>query len=161
MYYLSNTNVNYSYMVIYYLSKGMLRGAAKGHSSTRDCIEEVLEVLQEDAVGALTEQAEFSVSDLIVGRSVRSLPSKDAQDLYMLLGTCVEDALIPSQFMLVLWDSAQPAGCSKSKLRLSVRKLLAMLVLNNLVQESAAGSYTMHDVSFLVYYASYLNICSL
>lgn len=132
---------------------GMIRGAAKGHSSTQDCIEEVLTVLQDDKAGALTDEVEFSVSDLVVGRSVRSLPNKDAQGLFMLLGTCAEDALIPRDFVLVLWDSAQPAGSSKSELRMKssvklrkTRQILAALVMNNLLHEHDVN-YTMHDVS--------------
>ena len=43
-----------------------------------------------DKAGALTDEAEYSVSDLVVGRSVRCLPTEAARELFQWLGTCPE-----------------------------------------------------------------------
>lgn len=102
-------------------------------------------MLQDDKAGALYDQ---SFTDLVVGRSVRSLPNEDARDLFAIFGAVPEDSLIPFGFVLVLWESIQPAaGTPKSSswLKSSARKLVAVLVLNNLLHETAA-SYMMHDI---------------
>ena len=77
------------------------------------------------------------MSDLVVGRSVRCLPSDNARDLFAMLGACPEDASVCSGFITILWGLK--VGESKSKLRVKSisRKLVAMLVHNNLVQQNA------------------------
>jgi hypothetical protein len=127
------------------VAAGMIR-ANKNDSSAKDSIADVLMMLQDDKAGALTEEAEFSVSELIVGRSVRCLPNQDARDLFAYLGACPEDASIPSSFIVFLWEAKQVSS-TKSKLRLksTAKRLTRTLVLNNLLHENAS-SYTIHDI---------------
>jgi hypothetical protein len=118
--------------------------ANREDSTAQDSFQDVLALLQDDF--AWTEEADFSVSDLVVGRSVQSLPTTDARDLFVILGTCPEDASVPSAFVALLWESRQ-AGTNKSSIRLksAAKKLTAMLVRANLLHHNA-GVYVMHDI---------------
>ena len=128
---------------------GMIRANARA-SNAQDAIREVLMILEDDKAGAMTEEAEFSVSDLVVGRSVRSLPSEDCQTLFFYLGACPEDASIPLDFIVVLWEARQPDS-SKSRLRLksAAKKLVGLLTINNLLHKSS-HSFSMHDIGELM-----------
>jgi hypothetical protein len=88
----------------------------------------------------MTGEAEFSISDLVVGRSVRCLPSEEARKLFARLGSCAEDAAIPFSFIVLLWGSQGTV-----RIKSAAKKLVSVLVLNNLLHRNA-GFYTQHDI---------------
>lgn len=94
----------------------------------------------------LAEEAEFAIADLVVGRSVRSLPNEEAQDLFVSLGACPEDVSIPLEYIVFVFETIQ-ADSSKSQIRLksATSKLVKLFVLNNLLQKSSS-SFSMHDI---------------
>lgn len=130
---------------------GMIR-ASKEDSSTLDSIREALCCLNDDKAVALSDEAAFSVSGLVAGRSVRSLPSENARLLFGTLGGCPKDAAIPFGFIVVLWASKQEAAqfATRTSLRMksATKKLVSMLVLHNLLQPNT-GHYTQHDIGKL------------
>ena len=66
------------------VAAGMIR-ANKADSNALESVREVLAMLQDDKAGALDEESEISVADLVVGRSVRCL-TNDASTLFELFG---------------------------------------------------------------------------
>lgn len=133
------------------LCGGMLR-SSKMHGSAHDAdaIAEVLAMLQDDKAGALAEEMQgdtsaLSVSELVIGRSVRCL-SDTASRFFTVLGACPEDASIPFDFALMLWESDQVCGSeSIHRSKSSVKKALGTLTLNNLLHRNG-GWYSMHDI---------------
>lgn len=124
---------------------GMIR-ANKDGSSALESIQEVLAMLQEDKAGLLSEEANFSVSDAIVGRSVRCLPSENARHLFRCLGACPEDIFVPIDFIAVLWAAVQSdKSRSSRRLKSAAKRLVSILALNNLLQEKGS-CYLMHDI---------------
>lgn len=60
---------------------------------------ELLELLKEDAIGALNEESDGKLgpSELVVARSVNELPSEDAKELFTWLSLLPEDTPCPIQ----------------------------------------------------------------
>jgi hypothetical protein len=126
------------------LCLGVVSGMIRANSNS---VGDVLEMLKEDRAGVMTEEAAFSVPELIVGRSVKNLGSTDAQELFELLGTSPEDASVPTDFMVVLWKTTgHSSTMSDLRLKSSVKKLVAVLVLNNLLHSAHRNQFTMHDI---------------
>jgi hypothetical protein len=113
-------------------------------NSVEESLADVLAMLQDDKAGSLAEEAEFSLPDLVVGRSVRCLPNENARRLFVLLGACPEDALIPEAFVVLLWSSRNLCK-SHLRLKLAAKKLSAMLVLSNLLNQTGK-LLSMHDI---------------
>jgi hypothetical protein len=128
-------------------------GIVRDYDGSSDWQEEVEEMLNEDRLGVLEEGAGGDDDDLVaklVDSSLKMLKDKAglvAKDLFMAIGVCPEDVLIPPGVAQLIKSASSASSSSSNKGRdtIALRRALKCLLDRNLLLGNANG-FQMHDI---------------